>query len=89
MLPRKQKFYKRIKKSHFNKNFRKQIMTRSRLKNKANKSKNPNDIVKFKRQRNLVANLNKYPTCSTLRNLMLIVIPNHFEKNINRTSQIK
>ena len=34
-------------------------MTRSRLKNKANKLKNPSDIVKFKRQRNLVVNLNK------------------------------
>ena len=34
-------------------------MIRSRLKIKANKSKNPIDIVKFKRQRNLVNNLNK------------------------------
>ena len=34
-------------------------MTRSCLKNKAIKSKNPSYIVKFKRQRNLVANLNK------------------------------
>ena len=34
-------------------------MIRSRLKNIANKSKNPIDIAKFKRQRNLVANLNK------------------------------
>ena len=35
-------------------------MIRSRLKNKANKSKNPIDIVKFKRQRNLGTNkLNK------------------------------
>ena len=59
MLPRKQKCYERIKKTHFNKNLRKQMMTRSRLKNKVNKSKNPSDIVKFKRQRNLVANLNK------------------------------
>ena len=37
-------------KPHFNKNLRKKIMTRSRLKNKANKSKNPSDIVKFRRQ---------------------------------------
>ena len=34
-------------------------MIRSRLKNKAKKSKNPIDIVKFKRQQNLVGNLNK------------------------------
>ena len=35
------------------------MMTRSSLKNKANKSKNPSYMVKFKRQGNLVANLNK------------------------------
>ena len=34
-------------------------MIRSRLKNNWNKSKNPSDIVKFKWQRLLVANLNK------------------------------
>ena len=89
MLPRRHKFYERIKKTHFNKNLRKQMMTKSRLKNKANKSKNPSDIVKFKRQQNLVANLQNKPNCSILRNLMLLVIPNHFEKNVNRTSQIK
>ena len=59
MLPRKQKFYERIKKKHFDKNLRKEMMTRSSLKNKANKSKNPSYMVKFKRQGNLVANLNK------------------------------
>ena len=35
------------------------IMTISRPEYKANKSKNPSDIVKFKRQQNLVANLNE------------------------------
>ena len=35
-------------KPHFNKNLRKQIMIRSCIKNKANKSENPSDIVKFK-----------------------------------------
>ena len=34
-------------------------MIRSPLKNKANRSKSPIDIVKFKRQRNLETNLNK------------------------------
>ena len=37
---------------HATKNFQKQIMIRSRLKNKANKSKNPSHIVKFKWQQN-------------------------------------
>ena len=35
-------------KPHFNKNLRKQIMITSCLKNKANNSKNPVDIVKFR-----------------------------------------
>ena len=29
------------------------------------------------------------PNCSTLINLVLIVIPNHFGKYVNRTSQTK
>ena len=44
---------------NFNKILRKQMMTRSCLKNKANKTKTPSDIVKFKRQRSLVSNLSK------------------------------
>ena len=46
-------------KPHFDKNLRKQIMTRSRLKHKADKPKSPSEIVKYKRQRNLEANLNE------------------------------
>ena len=64
-------------------------MIRSRLKTKANKSKNTSDIAKFERQRNLVAAMNKSPCCSVLRNLVLIVIPNQFGKHVNRTFQIK
>ena len=64
-------------------------MIRSRLKTKANKSKNTSDIAKFERQRNLVAAMNKLPCCSVLRNLVLIVIPNQFGKHVNRTFQIK
>ena len=57
--PKKTKILRGNQKPHFNKNLRKQIMIRSRLKNKSNKSKNPIYIAKFKRQRNLVTNLNK------------------------------
>ena len=57
--PKKTKILRGNQKPHFNKNLRKQIMIRSRLKNKANKSTNLIDIVKFKRQRNLATNLNK------------------------------
>ena len=34
-------------------------MKRSRLKNKANKTKDPIDVKNYKKQRNHVANLNK------------------------------
>ena len=57
--PKKIKFLRENQKPHYNMKLWKQIMIRSRLKNKANKSKNPINIVKFKRQRNLVTNLNK------------------------------
>ena len=58
-LLRKQKFLRWNQKPHFDKNLRKQIMTRLRLEHTANNSKNPSVIVKFKRQRNLVPNLNE------------------------------
>ena len=48
--PKKTKNLRGNQKPHFNKNLNDQIMTRSRVKNKANRSKNPSDIVKFKRQ---------------------------------------
>ena len=38
------------------------IMRRSRLKNKANKTKKPLDISNLKKQRNYVVNLNKQAT---------------------------
>ena len=46
-------------KPHINKELRKAIMRRSRLKNKANKTKKPTDISDFKKQRNYFVNLNK------------------------------
>ena len=46
--PKKTKNLRGNQKPRFNKNLRKQIMIRLSLKNKANKSKNPSDIVKFK-----------------------------------------
>ena len=54
--PKKTKVLRRNQKPHSNKNLRKQIMIRLRLKNQP---KNPIDIVKLKWQRNLMANLNK------------------------------
>ena len=57
--PKKTEILRGNQTPYFNKKLRKQIMIRSRLQNKANKLKNPIDIVKFRRQRNLVTNLNK------------------------------
>ena len=45
-------------KPHMTKQLRKEIMKRSHLKNKANITKNPSDLVNYKRQRNLVVKLN-------------------------------
>ena len=46
-------------KSHVNKMLRKAIMKRSKLKNKANKTKLPVGINNYKKQRNYVVNSNK------------------------------
>ena len=78
--PKKTKFLLGNQKPHFNKNLRKQIMIRSRLKNKANKSKNPIDIAKFKRQRNLVTNLNKRAKLQFFEKLSVDCNPKPFWK---------
>ena len=46
--PKKTNILRGNQKTRFNKNLRNQIMIRSRLKNKANKSEIPSEIVKFK-----------------------------------------
>ena len=46
-------------KPHMSKNLRKKIMKRSRLNNVANRTKNPDNINSYKKQRNLVVKLNK------------------------------
>ena len=57
--PKETRILRGNQKTHFNKTICEQMMTRSRLKQKANKSQNSSEIVQFKQQRNLVANLNK------------------------------
>ena len=59
MLLKKRKWVRGNHKPHINKELRKAIMKRSRLKNKANKTKTLIDINNFKKQRNYVVNLNK------------------------------
>ena len=46
-------------KPHIDENLRKAIMKRSQLKNKANKTKQLEDITKYKEQRNLADKLNR------------------------------
>ena len=57
--PKKIKFVGGNQKPHVDKNLRKAIMKRSQLKNKANRTKNLEDITKYKKQRNLVVKLNR------------------------------
>ena len=56
--PRKTKVLLGNHKSHVDKNLRKAILKRSKLKNKANRTKLQEDIAKYKKQRNLVVKLN-------------------------------
>ena len=57
--PKKKKWLRGNNKTHVNKMLHKAIMKRSKLKNKANKTKLPVDINNYKKQRNYVVNLNK------------------------------
>ena len=58
-VPKKSKIFRGNQKLHINKKLRNAIMKRSQLKNKANKTKSINDLIKYKKQRNLVVKLNK------------------------------
>ena len=57
--PRKTKVLRGNRKPHVDKNLRIAIMKRSKLKNKANRTKLQEDIAKYKKQRNLVVKLNR------------------------------
>ena len=57
--PKKSNIFRGNQKPHLNKTLRNAIMKRSQLKNKANKTKSIDDLIKYKKQRNLVVKLNK------------------------------
>ena len=57
--PKKSKIFRGNQKPHINKILRNAIMKRSQLKNKANKTKSVDDLIKYRKQRNLVVKLNK------------------------------
>ena len=61
--PKKVKILRGNRKPHYYKNLGKAIMKRSRLKNKAKRTKAPVDIVNYKKQRNLVVSLNRQAKC--------------------------
>ena len=69
--PKKKKVLRGNEKPHMNNNLRRAIMKRSKLKNKANKTKNPLDIVNYKKQRNYVTKLNKTAKLEYFNNLKL------------------
>ena len=56
--PKKTKIFRGNHNPHINKTLRKAIKKCSQLKNKANKTKDPKDILKYKKQRNYVVKLN-------------------------------
>ena len=56
--PKKTKIFRGNHKPHITKTLRKAIVKRSQLKNKANKTEDPKDISRYKKQRNYVVKLN-------------------------------
>ena len=56
--PKKSKIFRGNQKPHINKILRNAIMKLIQLKNKANKTKSVDDLIKYKKQRNLVVKLN-------------------------------
>ena len=60
--PKKKKVLRGNEKPHMNKNVRWAIMKSSKLKNKANRTKTPLDIMNYKKQFNYVTKLNKTET---------------------------
>ena len=56
--PKNLKILRGNQKPHINKILRNAIMKRSKVKNKANKTKSTDDLIKYNEQRNLVVKLN-------------------------------
>ena len=75
-LPKKKKVFR----AHLNKELRKAIMLRSRLKNKANKPKSDVDIAVYKKQWDYVVALNKKSKCNYFNKLDVTKGVNFFGK---------
>ena len=66
---KKTKILRGNQKPYVDKNVRKAIMKRSELKSKANRTKRPQNISNYKKQRNLVVRLNKERRIDYFENL--------------------
>ena len=70
--PKKKKVLRRNEKPHMNNNLRWAFMKRSKLNNKANKTKNPLHIMNYEKQRDYVTKLNKTAKLEYFSNLKLV-----------------
>ena len=82
--PKKPKLFRGNQKPHINKILRNAIMKRSQLKNKANKTKSVDDLIKYKKQCNLEVKLNKNCKKEFFDNLKTKTIQNRFGTNASR-----
>ena len=82
--PKKSKIFRGNQKPHINKILRNAIMKRSQLKNKANKTKSVDDLIKYKKQCNLEVKLNKNCKKEFFDNLKTKTIQNRFGTNARR-----
>ena len=97
--PYKRKILRGNTKPHMNKPLRKEIMKRSRLKNRYNNTKLEVDLIAYKKQRNLVVNMNRRskteylknnnPKDKTSRNFWNFCKPYFSDKNIIVDDRIK
>ena len=87
--PKKIKIFRGNHKLHYYNNLRKAIMKRSRLKNKAKRTKAPIDIVNYKKQRNLVVSLNRQAKYEYFNEVSNSESSRPFWKPASRTFQIK
>ena len=79
--PKKVKILRGNNKPDYNKNLRKAIMRRSRLKSKVNRSTDPVDIANYKKQHNLVVSLNRQGKSKYFNEVSNIESSRHFWKN--------
>ena len=83
--PKKTKIFRGNHKPHINKTLRKTMMKRSQLKNKTNKTKDPKDILKYKKQLNYMVKLNNQSKQEHFDSLSSFLDSKPFWKSASRT----